>query len=124
VSRDRVTSISRRYRPQPGRGRSGASRDHATPATRAASRRFAVAAHAALTGEGVAALRCRMGDFGFASPRTREGQRRPVGRSAGMRAVFHREREVPYEKSPRIQRSCGPLIQREHFSLVIFLLLL
>src|SRR5688572_28428400 len=52
---------------------------------------------------------------GFASPRTSEGQRRPGGRPAGMRAVLHRDRDVPYEKSPRRHRTHGPLIQKEAF---------
>src|SRR5687767_9935583 len=30
-----------------------------------------------------------------------------------MRAVFHRDRDVPYEKSLRMHRSRGPLIQRK-----------
>jgi hypothetical protein len=30
-----------------------------------------------------------------------------------MRAVFHRDKDVPYEKSPRMHRSCGPVIQKE-----------
>jgi hypothetical protein len=30
-----------------------------------------------------------------------------------MRAVFHRDREVPYEKSPRMHRARGPVIQKE-----------
>ncbi|ALN63871.1 hypothetical protein GLA29479_3008 [Lysobacter antibioticus] len=32
-----------------------------------------------------------------------------------MRAVFHRDRDVPYEKALRWQRSCGPVIQKEAF---------
>jgi hypothetical protein len=32
-----------------------------------------------------------------------------------MRAVFHRDRDVPYEKSLRKHRSCGLVIQRKAF---------
>jgi hypothetical protein len=32
-----------------------------------------------------------------------------------MQAVFHRDRDVPYEKSPRKRRSCGQVIQKEAF---------
>jgi hypothetical protein len=32
-----------------------------------------------------------------------------------MRAVFHRDRDVPYEKSRRLHRSCGPVIQNKAF---------
>jgi hypothetical protein len=32
-----------------------------------------------------------------------------------MRAVFHRDKDVPYEKSLRMHRSCGLVIQREAF---------
>ncbi|MGJ7903988.1 hypothetical protein [Lysobacter sp. 1R34A] len=32
-----------------------------------------------------------------------------------MQAVFHRDRDVPYEKSLRRHRSCGPVIQEKAF---------
>jgi len=32
-----------------------------------------------------------------------------------MRAVFHRDRDVPYEKSLRRHRPCGPVIQNKAF---------
>jgi hypothetical protein len=32
-----------------------------------------------------------------------------------MRAVFHRDRDVPYEKSLRWHRTRGPLIQEKAF---------
>ncbi|ALN61442.1 hypothetical protein GLA29479_557 [Lysobacter antibioticus] len=41
-----------------------------------------------------------------------------------MHAVFHRDRDVPYEKALRWHRSCGLVIQRKATSLVSFLLLL
>ena len=30
-----------------------------------------------------------------------------------MRAVFHRDKDVPYEKALRRHRSCGPVIQNK-----------
>jgi hypothetical protein len=30
-----------------------------------------------------------------------------------MRAVFHRDKDVPYEKALRMHRSCGLVIQRK-----------
>jgi hypothetical protein len=48
----------------------------------------------------------------------------PKDGAQGRAPLFHRDRDVPYEKSLRMHRSCGLVIQNKATSLVTFLLLL
>jgi hypothetical protein len=86
-----------------------------------------VAAYAAPTGEGVAA-RQLYATTAFASAVRRlalaKARENPKGGLHGCRPFFIGTGIVPYEKSLRRHRTCGLVIQREHFSLVTFLLLL